>query len=61
MNKIIKFQKGKIRIRICPGCGYLISQSQIEYAVFDYSCYGCRKHKLSEFKPIMADYKLTKK
>lgn len=37
--------------RKCPGCGYLIAQTLVDAARFDFPCPRCGKHKLADFVP----------
>lgn len=41
-----------VTARVCPGCGYEISQTEVDLARLDFPCPRCGKHTLREFLPI---------
>ncbi|NIX95318.1 hypothetical protein HCG45_21515 [Pseudomonas fulva] len=45
----IKKMPSGVSERSCPGCGWRVSQFEIEATRFDFECPRCGKHKMSEF------------
>lgn len=37
--------------RLCPSCGYILSQLEVDLMVCDMEC-RCGKHMFSEFQPL---------
>jgi len=48
MTDITKLPPGVER-RKCAGCGYLMTQVQVDAARLDFPCPRCRKHTLRDF------------
>lgn len=38
--------------RYCPGCGFLVSQIEIELLRFVVPCPSCEDYNINEFQPV---------
>lgn len=41
----------KVTHRVCPNCGYVVSQLEVQVSVIDYICPKCEVKRFSEFEP----------
>lgn len=48
-NNIVAFPPKPVPLRACPGCGFVSTQFEIEYARYDFMCPRCEKHPMSDF------------
>lgn len=44
--------KRKVTHRVCPSCGYVMTQLEIDRLHFPVDCPRCCKHNTNEFQPI---------
>lgn len=44
--------------RICPGCGYRMSQLEVDSLRFNLSCPQCKSYKTSDFVRLQPNVKL---
>ena len=52
MRATLSFIPPKVTHRACPGCGYMLSQFEVEACAINYECARCGHYRLSEFKPV---------
>jgi len=58
MSNVIEIDGGVVS-RVCPDCGYEMSQLEIDSHRYDFDCPRCKDRKISEYVP-WEKYKMRK-
>ena len=55
MSKKINIIARAVTHRLCPDCGYMVSQVAVEMMRFNFDCPKCSNRKISDFQPLRLD------
>lgn len=53
MDKVLPFPDGAVvKYRVCPHCGYIRTNGEIQRSLIDHKCPKCYRHRQSEFRAV---------